>query len=1255
MNLMVWNCQGAASKELNRVLKDLIKKFNPSVLGLLEPRVSGSHADDICNKMGYDNWLRVEAVGFSGAIWIFWKDELGLKIIYSHPQFVLVRVDTGTSIPWFLSIVYGSPNATLRKRLWNDLTKEKLNIEGPWVSLGDFNSVITEHEISTTGGVAYCRSAGFADWMFNQGLLDLGFTGSRFTWKRGNNSNTFKGARLDRGVCTIEWREMFPEAQAAWLTHSDFQNVIQHEWQDQRMLKDNVISLTNVLTEWNSATFGNIHKRKRELIARIDGVQRILGHQPRHRLLKLDAKLRRELDKVLEQEELLWYQKSREDWIVSGDRNTKFYHASTMVRRSRNKIEALKEENGNWITEEDRLKHKVQDYYTSLFGPNPIHESKDLGRGWFPRLPEAHSQALNASFVPEEIKRALFGMSPFKAPGPDGIPAGFYQKTWQIVGNSICEFALHYFEFGKMPVGTNDTLISLIPKVPNPEFITQFRPISVCNVRYKILTKTMTNRLKLVMADLVGPFQSSFVPGRQITDNIMVYQEALHTMRKKTGGKGYMAIKIDLEKAYDRLSWDFIRETLTEVGLNRVWVRNIMNCIESPRLSILWNGDQMEWINPSRGIRQGDSISPYIFVLCIERLSHIICQAVSNGSWKPIRLSRNGPPISHLLFADDMVLYAEASIELLNIILECLNSFCSCSGQKVNFHKSQIFVSKNVDDMVANSLSTASGIPLTDDLGKYLGVSSIHGRANNNLYKQVLDRIKSRLEGWKTKYLSFAGRKVLVQPVLNAIPLYTMQTSLLPMGICSEIEKTIRNFLWGRQYGERKCHLVKWEVVTKPKSMGGLGIRRMQQMNLAFMTKLGWRLMNDKNSLWAQVLKEKYMHKTNISKGIQAKQGASKTWQDISKAMQTLEQGKRSVVRNGKSTSFWMDKWLENEPLNSYLLKDIEAKERNKSVFDYWIRGEGWNWGDLGGKIPTHVEDKLAACILSEEEDAGDRICWGLTSSGNFSISSAYELIMGIQNHTTDNLWGMIWKLEVPYRIRAFLWLVRHEKIMSNVERVKRGFTTSGMCVMCQNDMEDVDHIFRKCEKAREIWRCFMSTNAFQNILKLSFDEWFRANLGQERQNMDTRNWNVLFAITLWWLWKWRNDLVFNNKRLDVHLKVKQLKNQLNEIKSAFSSSRVMPSHTQRYANYIVRWIPPPEGWCSLEVDGSCKQSIRKAGGGGLLRNEYGDWMIGFMHNIGWCSIEEAKLWAAYKGLQMAWEAGQRKIMLGIDSIEVIK
>lgn len=228
-----------------------------------------------------------------------------------------------------------------------------------------------------------------------------------------------------------------------------------------------------------------------------------------------------------------------------------------------------------------------------------------------------------------------------------------------------------------------------------------------------------------------------------------------------------MAIKIDLEKAYDRLSWEFIRETLNEAGLQEEWTRNIMSCIESPRLSILWNGESMDWIKPGRGIRQDDSISPYIFVICMERLGHIINQAVSKGSWKAIRLSKNGPLISHLLFVDDMVLFAEASSAQIQIILNCLKKFSSGSGQRVNMEKSHIFVSRNVEEAEANILSSLAGLPLT----KYLGIPYIHGRITNIMYKQVLERVKSRLEGWKTKYLSFAGRKLLLQSVLSTIPL----------------------------------------------------------------------------------------------------------------------------------------------------------------------------------------------------------------------------------------------------------------------------------------------------------------------------------------------------------------------------------------------------------------------------------------------------------------------------------------------------
>ena len=151
---------------------------------------------------------------------------------------------------------------------------------------------------------------------------------------------------------------------------------------------------------------------------------------------------------------------------------------------------------------------------------------------------------------------------------------------------------------------------------------------------------------------------------------------------------GQMAIKIDLEKAYDRLSWDFIRDTIMEVGLNQTWTRNLMHCIESSRMSILWDGTKLDWFTPKIGIRQGDPISPYIFVMCFECPSHIICKAIADGDWKGIKLSRHGPTLSHLFFTDDLILFVEASMHQLRVILDCLNRFCGCFGQRVHFQKS---------------------------------------------------------------------------------------------------------------------------------------------------------------------------------------------------------------------------------------------------------------------------------------------------------------------------------------------------------------------------------------------------------------------------------------------------------------------------------------------------------------------------------------------------------------------------------------
>ncbi|KAJ0250309.1 Reverse transcriptase domain-containing protein [Hirschfeldia incana] len=206
-------------------------------------------------------------------------------------------------------------------------------------------------------------------------------------------------------------------------------------------------------------------------------------------------------------------------------------------------------------------------------------------------------------------------MGSFKAPGPNGFQPIFYQKCWEIVGDSVARFVMQFFETGQLPKETNDALVVLIPKVNKPESITQFRPISLCNVLFKIITKAMVGRLKGVMNKLIGPAQSSFIPGRLSADNIVVVQEAVHSMRKKKGKKGWMLLKLDLEKAYDRLRWDFLEDTLRAAGLSEGWVRRVMECVSGPDMCILWNGEKTESFKPSRGLRQGDPLSPYLFVL----------------------------------------------------------------------------------------------------------------------------------------------------------------------------------------------------------------------------------------------------------------------------------------------------------------------------------------------------------------------------------------------------------------------------------------------------------------------------------------------------------------------------------------------------------------------------------------------------------------------------------------------------------------
>ncbi|XP_065859834.1 uncharacterized protein [Euphorbia lathyris] len=432
-----------------------------------------------------------------------------------------------------------------------------------------------------------------------------------------------------------------------------------------------------------------------------------------------------------------------------------------------------------------------------------------------------------------------------KAPGIDGIPASFYHKHWDTVKEGIYSFIIGVFSGSNDIRLVNKTLLVLIPKIEKPSSFLQMRPISLCNVLYKAITKIVANRIRRILPEIISQNQGSFVPGRQMMDNVVIAQEMVHSMKMRKGKKGIVALKLDLEKAYDRLNWSFLLDSLKRAGIPENWRRLIEDCISSPVFQVLINGDMSDEFSPSRGIRQGDPMSPFLFVIAMERLAHLIQEAMSKGILHPVSINKFCPPISHLFFADDVMIFVEGNDEQVGVVMDILNCFCAASGQKINIHKSRMLCSKNVEKSVCKKLRDLSGIPLTHSLGKYLGVPLRNDRVSKASFKETLDKTNGLCASWKANSLSLAGRLTLVQSVNCAAPNHIMQACKLPEPVLNELDKINRSFLWGESGEGRKIHLVPWKEVCQPKSMGGLGIRQAKDNNKVLLMKLLRRMWFD--------------------------------------------------------------------------------------------------------------------------------------------------------------------------------------------------------------------------------------------------------------------------------------------------------------------------------------------------------------------------------------------------------------------------
>lgn len=864
----------------------------------------------------------------------------------------------------------------------------------------------------------------------------------------------------------------------------------------------------------------------------------------------------------------------------------------------------------------------------------------------FPRrrgLTEQELEDVASPITPTEIHEAIKSMSPYKAPGNDGLQAIFYQANWDIVGAKVVDFALNAFKDGYFDEKLNETLLCVIPKVERPETINQFRPISLCNVVVKLIAKIMVARIRPIMCRMIPPTQTSFIPGRGCNDNVLVVQEAIHSMKKRKGKNGYFMMKVDLEKAYDRLNWDFVKWVLQDVGLPENWVALIMWCLTTSKLAILWNGEKLEPFQPQRGVKQGDPLSPYMFVLCLDKLAQMIEREVQQGNWKTFGITRGGPFLSHLFFADDLIFFGKASQQNTQCIMNVLKDFCSMSGQKINPQKSKIMFSPKTATGNREAICSATGMSETDELGKYLGVPLNTKRVTKATFKELITRVNSKLSHWKANNLSLAGRRVLVQSVSSTMASHVMQSIKLPKGVSNAIDQANRTFLWGGTHESRKTPLVKWDTVCLPRDYGGLGLRKTEDANQALLAKLGWKMVQKEESLWVDVMRKKYLGNKSFLEAV-AKPEDSPNWKSILSTKEVLQEGMGKIVHNGETTYFWLDKWIGDEPLALASLDMIDPLELEKSVADYWSI-DGWDWSYLGNLLPPAKLQELSQITLISE--AEDTFVWRTSPDKGFTTLSAYETILTMAGKQKQGSWNNIWELKAPPKIQTFLWLILHNKLLTNCTRVSRRMAQNDTCPRCGRAAEDVIHLLRDCTHSQIFWSRWLRGNIRRHWNTGSQQEWVLQNLKRRNTRMDYNlPWNVVFAITCWNIWLDRNRFVFREHDRDLEGRLQTLELQLIEAASMSIPKEIF----QPRREIMVRWQKPSREFVKLNVDGSARLAAGTSAAGGVCRDDEGRWLFGFSTRLGNNSAHSAELQAVSYGLTTAWEEGYRKIILESDS-----
>ncbi|KAG7533165.1 Reverse transcriptase zinc-binding domain [Arabidopsis thaliana x Arabidopsis arenosa] len=1040
-----------------------------------------------------------------------------------------------------VSSIYGANEASSRQSLWGELVTLSTDsrVRGKaWIVLGDFNQVLHPSEHSTVNGSIVDRSTRiFRDTLVQAGLEDLNFRGNTFTWWN-KRRNAHVAKKLDRILVNDRWTSLFPSSLGQF-SEPDFSDHACCE-----------VSLDTASPRKKSPfRFYNFLLKSEEFLPLVCfhwfsfNVHGSAMYRLSRKLKKLKSIIR-EFSKMNYSDIEKRTQEAHEKLILA--------QKNLLLSPSPTNADIEVELHRKWLI----LSNAEESFFCQRSRVTWLREG-DLNTSYFHKIASARQSRNHIHYLLDSNGDRIDTQSGiqncveyFKCNfGGDQDPSSFIQEDISLLLRFRCndeQRANLNSDFSSIEI--REAFFSLPrnkasgPDGYTPEFfcsswsvigseMTDFRPISCLNTVYKVISKLLAGRLKTVLPSCVNHAQSAFLPGRLLLENVLLATEIIQGYNRKDVRPSAM-LKVDLRKAFDSVRWDFIIAALRAINLPEKYI--------------------------------GDSLSPYLFLLAMEVFSGLLHSRYESGyiNYHP---KTSELEISHLMFADDVMIFFGGDSSSLHGIYETLEDFAGWSGLHMNRGKTQLFhagLSLSESTALASYGFTLGSLPI-----RYLGLSLMSRKLKISEYAPLIEKITARFNAWAVKSLSFAGRIQLISSVISGLVNFWISAFILPLGCIRKIESLCSRFLWSGSIDSHGMTKVSWAQVCLPKEEGGLGLRRFASWNRTLCLRMIWLLFSESGSLW--VAWQRFHNYSSITSfwNQTEKANDSWNWKCILKLRRLAENFIKCRVGNGRKASFWFDNWTSLGPLIKFIGPDGPRSLRvalNATVAEACDH-EGWILAAPRSESALSLHVYLTTISLPSNSLELDTFDWVVEDMNCVGFSSSKTWSVLRPRADPVSWFNSVWFKGATPRHAFNMWVANLDRLPTKARLARWGMNIDTICSLCSSHHEDRDHLLITCDFALFLWNAVITR---LHLPRVEFTTWSElltwTRIKHHRSPPTLRK--LVVQCVIYNIWKQRNNFHHNQIYLLPSLIFLDID---REIKNTITARR----HKKRFKNLMTHWL----------------------------------------------------------------------------------